>query len=397
MNPENDEDFGALLAEYENEVPVPQRSDLPQVGDKVRGRIVTVGRDAVFVALGGKAEAVLDIEQVTGSDGAVMVAAGDEIEARVVEIRAGQVVLRTSMGRGPDARAELNQAFQHGLPVEGQVTAVNKGGVEVQISAMRAFCPISQLDLRFVEDAASYVGQKLTFRIIRFETGRGGNPNIVLSRRVILEEEARERAEETRAKLTVGAVMQGVVTSIKGYGAFVDLGGVEGMIHISELGFSRVEHPGDMLSVGQSLEVQVIRIEKTNNPKRPEKIALSLKALASDPWDQLRPSLQEGTRVRGKVVRTQPFGAFVELAPGVEGLVHVSELGADRRVSHPKEVVDIGDEVHVTVLSVDDERRRISLSMAATRASEEAEQVAKYKPPSKGASLGTFADLLKKK
>ena len=397
MSSEKEEDFASLLAEYEREAPVRGRSEMPKVGDTVTGRVVTVGREAVFVELGAKAEAMLDIEQVTGSDGQVMVSVGDTVEARVAEIRSGQVVLRTSMGRGPDARAELAQAHEHGIPVDGLVSGLNKGGVEVQVAGVRAFCPISQLENRFVEDASGYVGQRLQFRIIRFEKGRGNTPNIVLSRRALLEEEAKAKAEEIREQLKVGSVMQGEVTSIKGYGAFVDLGGVEGMLHISQLSHARVEHPEDVLSVGQKLEVQIIKIEKTDNPKRPQKIGLSIKALARDPWDELRPRLDAGARLRGKVVRIQPFGAFVELSPGVEGLVHISQMASDRRINHPNEVLSTGKEVEVSVLSVEDSRRRIALSMVAAEAEEEAAQAASYRPQSQGKSLGTFADLLKKK
>lgn len=386
-----------MLAEYEQEAPTPSKKEMPAVGDTVQGQVVTVGREAVFVELGAKAEAMLDIEQVTDQDGNVMVAIGDTIEARVAEIRSGQVILRTSMGKGPDARAELVQAATHGIPVDGLVTGVNKGGVEVQIAGMRAFCPISQLDNRFVEDPTTFVGQRLQFRITKFEQGRGNNPNIVLSRRVLLEEEARVKAAEILAVLKVGAVMKGTVRSIKGYGAFVDLGGIEGMLHISELGFGRVEHPDEVLSEGQVLEVQVIKIEKTDNPKRPQKIGLSLKALAQDPWDEFRPKLEPGAKFHGKVVRLQPFGAFIELHPGVEGLVHISQMSRTRRINHPSEVVSAGKGVEVSVLSVDDERRRVALSMTAAGEEEEAAQAANYKPPAKERSLGTFADLLGKK
>jgi small subunit ribosomal protein S1 len=391
-----DEDFASLLAEYEQSQPAEQRRDLPQVGDTIRGRVVSIGSDTVFVALGAKAEAVLGREEVIDADGTLRVAIGDVIEARVAEIRGGQVVLRTMLGRGPDARAELAQAHEHQIPVEGVVSAIIKGGVEVQVGGVRGFCPISQLSDRFIEDPTVFVGQRLTFRIIRFEAGRGQSANIVLSRRALLEEESAAKAAETRERLVPGAVMTGTVRSIKGYGAFVDLGGIEGMLHISELGHSRVEHPSEVLSEGQEVEVQVIKIEKTGDPKRPEKIALSLKSLAHDPWDQVAARFTEGIRTRGTVTRVQPYGAFVELAPGIEGLIHVSELGAGRRVSHAREVVSEGQEVEVVVLGVDAQRRRISLSMGAVQAQEEAAEVAAYAPPAR-TGFGTLGDLLKPK
>ena len=393
-----DEDFAALLDEYEQHAPMPGRRSSPKVGDMVRGQVISVGREAAFVALGAKAEGVLDLEQIIDADGQVTVKPGDTVEARVTELRGDTPVLRTAMGRGPDARAELAQAQEHQIPVEGLVTAVNKGGVEVQVAGTRAFCPMSQLDNRYVEDPASFVGQKLTFRITRYETGRG-TPNLVLSRRALLEEEAAVRAAETRTKLHEGAVMAGTVITIKPYGAFVDIGGIEGLLPIGELSFARVDQTSDILAVGQRLEVQVLKIEKTGDPKRPEKISLSLKALATDPWDEVDRRFGEGGRVRGTVTRLQPFGAFVELLPGVEGLVHISELGAGRRIQHPREVVRTGEEVEVQVLSVDRERRRISLSMAAVTRTDEAaaEAEAIREMPSSPRSLGTFADLLKGK
>lgn len=399
---DNQEDFAALLDEYEQRTTQSQRMTLPKAGDTVKGNIVSIGNDTIFVSLGAKAEAVLDRDQATDSDGQLQVAVGDTIEARVVEVRGGQVVLRTSLGRGPAAREELQQAHQHQIPVEGQVTGVIKGGVEVQVAGVRAFCPISQLDNRFVDDPNAFVGDKLQFRIIRYEAGRGPHVNIVLSRRVLLEEVARARAVETRAKLKVGAVLSGQVTSIKGYGAFIDLGGIEGMLHISELGFTRVEHPSEVVSVGQELEVQVIKIEKTDNPKRPEKIGLSLKALADDPWQTTAETIREGSRVQGKVVRTESFGAFVQIAPGVEGLVHISEMGAKRHLHHARDMVNIGDEVTAIVLSVDLGRRRIGLSIAEIGRREESQEVAQYQESQesgrgrgKSNQFGTLGDLLK--
>lgn len=377
---------------------MPGRRDLPSVGDTVRGRVASVGSDVVLVELGGKAEAILDLEQVKDDEGNVQVAVGDELEARVVEMRGDTAVLRTSVRRGPDARAELAQAHAHQLPVDGLVTGVIKAGVEVQVAGMRAFCPISQLDDRFVEDATPFVGQRLQFRIIRYEGDRK-QANIVLSRRAILEEEAKARAAETRTRLREGVVLTGKVTSIKPYGAFVDLGGLEGMVHVSELGFGRVEHPQDVLQVGQEVEVQVLRIEKAQDAKRSERIALSLKALAQDPWEEVEKRFGEGAKARGKVVRLQPYGAFVELLPGIEGLVHISQLGAGRRIQHPREVVKVGDEVEVSVLGVDRDRRRISLSMGSAENEREASvaDVAAYRSGKSGGGLGTFADLLKKK
>ena len=245
--------------------------------------------------------------------------------------------------------------------MQGQVSASVKGGVEVQVAGVRAFCPASQVDLRFIDDLKELVGQRLDFRITRLEGGR--RPNLVLSRRAILEEEQRQQALETRAQLTEGAMLAGTVTSLKDYGAFVDIGGIEGMIHVSELAHGHVKHPSEILSVGQPVEVSVLRIEPPRDAKSRERIALSIRALARDPWSDAEQDFAVGSQVRGTVSRLQPFGAFVELAPGIDGLVHISELGAGRRIGHPSEVLQVGEQVDATVLGVDLERRRISLSL----------------------------------
>ena len=259
---EKEEDFAAMFAEYEQANKGKRRVPTPQPGDRVRGKVTAIGSGTVFVELdGGQGEGMLDVVDVRDGDGKLTVAVGDSIEASVIEGGQGQaLVLRRGMARGPDARADLARAFELGLAVEGTITAVNKGGVDVTVAGMRAFCPISQLDTRRTEDASSLVGQTMSFRITKYEEDRRG-PNLVLSRRAILEEEGRARAVETRARLAVGAVLPGVVTSLKDYGAFIDLGGIEGMLHVSEIGFSRVTRPADVLTVGQAVSVQAIRIE----------------------------------------------------------------------------------------------------------------------------------------
>lgn len=402
---DGDEDFASLLAEFEGK----QTSEKaraargPQVGDTVKGRVISIGAESVFVELGGKAEAMLEREELTDKSGNLTVKVGDTVEARVIDLggRSGCILLRKVMGtvRGAEAKTELVQAHEHQIPVEGLVTGVVKGGVEVQVAGVRGFCPVGQLEMRFVEDPAVFVGQRLTFRITRLEPGRGAQLNLVLSRRALLAEEAEARAAELRQRLEVGAILPGKVTTIKDYGAFVDLGGLEGMLHVSELGFQRVGHPSEVLSVGQPVQVQVTKIEKTGDPKRPEKISLSLKALEKDPWSEVAGRYSEGARVRGRVVRLQPFGAFVELEPGVEGLVHISQLAADRRVNNPREVVEVGQEVEVTIVGVDSPRRRISLSLTAQSAAEAAAEAADFAAVKAGAErgLGTLGDLLKKR
>ncbi|HEX2574178.1 MAG TPA: S1 RNA-binding domain-containing protein [Polyangia bacterium] len=395
---EGKEDFASLLAEFEQQHPAPKGRRGPKVGDQVRGRIISIGQEAVFIDLGAKSEGTIDLVELRDQDGRLTVQVGDELEARVAENdeRTGCYVLRRTLGRGPEARAELEQAHAHRIPIEGLVTAVNKGGVEVQVAGVRAFCPISQLAERHVEDANAYVGQKLQFLIVRYEPGRGRELNLVLSRRTLLEEETRARAAETRAKLAVGLVLSGTVTTIKDYGAFVDFGGIEGMLHVSEIGFGRISHPREALAVGQRVEVQVLKIEKSDDPRRPEKISLSLKALEKDPWEEVPTRFPEQARVKGTVARVETFGAFIELGPGIEGLLHVSELGEGRKLRHAREALQPGQAVEVRVLGVDRERRRISLGLAGTEAGGEDGGAETPRTHTERPRFGTFGDLLKK-
>lgn len=384
----DDEDFAAMLAESEAQGGA-KRAKRPKVGDVISGKIISIGKDTVFVDAGGKAEGTLDKSQVSDKDGKLLVKVGDTIEARVAGDAGGVLDLRVKVGRGPQASAELLQAAELGIPVDGTVTEVVKGGVSVDVAGVRGFCPASQLDARFVEDVGVFVGRKLTFKITRYEPR-----NLVLSRRAIVEEENERRAAETRKKLEVGAVLKGKVVGFKPFGAFVDLGGIEGMLHVSELGHSRVAKPEDVLAMGQEVEVAVLKIEPGEKGQR---IALSLKALATDPWQEAATGFTVGQRVKGTVTRLLAFGAFVEIAPGVEGLVHISELGAGRRINHPKEVVQPGQEVEATVLRIDPAERKIALSMAASAdgSPEEVEAaVRQHAAPTK--SFGTFGDLLSK-
>ena len=361
------EDFGALLDAFEKgQAAGAKARPRPQVGERVAARIVGFGEESAFVDLGGKSEGIVPLAQLVDDDGVRTVAVGDTVEGVVASLADDVVVLRVRAGRGPAAPAELQQAYAHRLPVEGTVQAVIKGGVEVSVSGTRAFCPVSQLDSRYVEDPALFVGQRLSFRITRYEEGRGRGANLVLSRRALLEEEAQARAEALRATLAVGKIVRGKVTSLAPYGAFVDMGGIEGLLHVSEIGHERVGHPSEVLSVGQEVEVEVRRIEKPDAKGR-ERISLSRRALARDPWPEEAARLAPGTRRSGRVARLESFGAFVELAPGVDGLLHLSELAAAarRELHHAREALKVGQTVEVSVLAVDAANRRISLGVAA--------------------------------
>lgn len=389
----DDDDFAAMFAQAEAGAPKGKAARRPKPGDVVRGLVTSVGKDAVFVDLGGKAEGVLDREQVVADDGTLRVKVGDTVEARVAGERNGSLLLRVKLGRGPEAKAELVQAMELGIPVEGKVTGAIKGGLEVDVAGVRGFCPASQAGGRFVADLTTLIGQVFEFRVTQYERG-----NLVLSRRALVEEENARKAAELRGRLEVGAILRGRVVGFKPFGAFVDLGGIEGMLHVSQLGYGRVEKPEDILTLDQDVEVQVLKIEEGEAGKKP-RIALSLKTLQADPWRDAVKDLPVGGQLKGEIKRLESFGAFVQIAPGVEGLVHISELGAGRRLNHPKEAVAIGQQVEVTILSIDPDKHRVALSMAAAaRAVEAADLVeARAAVPAAPHKLGTFADLFKKK
>jgi small subunit ribosomal protein S1 len=392
-----EEDFAAMFEASEKKAPQGRRPKLA-VGDRVRGKVVSIGHEVTVLELEGGGEGTLETLELRDESGQLTNAVGDTLEARVVGLgeKAGFVFLRRGASRGLDPRSGLAEAAATGLPVEGLVTAVNKGGLEVTVAGVRAFCPLSQLELRPVPDPAVYIGQKLLFRVTRFEDDRRG-PNVVLSRRALLEEEARARAVDTRAKLVPGAVLSGTVTALKDFGAFVDVGGIEGLLPASEIGFQRGTKPADVLAVGQPVTVQVMRIEKRDDPKRPEQVSFSLKALERDPWDDALASLRAGAVVKGRVARAEPFGAFVEVAPGVEGLLHISELGAGKHLRHAREAVKPGDTLEVTVLAIDAEKRRISLGLGAREDAVDDEGRAAAARLGSSGGMGTLGDLLKGK
>jgi small subunit ribosomal protein S1 len=404
----SEEDFATLLAA--SEVGESRRGKI-EVGDVVRGRVIALGSATAFVAIGGKGEASIDLAEFRNPEtGEVALAVGDEIEATVLDdgSGSGSVVLKRTLGRGGHVPAELEQAFAHRIPVEGLVVSEVKGGFEVQLGTVRAFCPGSQIDRRRGGErvpAEQYIGQRFRFLVTKVENaGR----NVVVTRRQLLDEEAAEQAASTWERLEVGAVVRGTVISIRDFGAFVDLGGVEGLIHISELGHGRVGHPSEVLQLGQEVEAQVIKLDppaEEGGSAGRRQVGLSMKALAADPWTTVRERFSIGQTVPGIVRRVEAFGAFVEITPGLDGLVHLSKLALDRRVSHARQVLSVGQQVEVTILAIDPEKRRVSLSIieqaratrdGATTRERAEEQVAVAKVNERQ-KLGTFADLLSAK
>jgi small subunit ribosomal protein S1 len=333
----------------------------PEVGEVVQGEVVQIGTEYAFLDIGAKAEALISLEELRGEGGELTIQIGDTLEGHVISVggkEGGEIMVSGKLQRGAGLRDQLRLAYEQGIPVEGLVTGVNKGGLDLDLGGVRAFLPASQIELRYCQDPSSYVGRSLTVKVTRYDEDAR---NVVVSRRAVLEVEQRAMAERTREKLIPGAVFNGVVTSVQSYGAFVDIGGLEGLVHVSELGYGRGLRPDEVVKPGQRVEVVVLKTEQVEGQANP-KVGLSLKALMADPMDEMLATLKEGERVEGKVVRLEAFGAFVELAPGVEGLIHISAM-ADRHVAHPREVVALNSPVTATVISLDRERRRIGLSL----------------------------------
>jgi small subunit ribosomal protein S1 len=341
------EDFATLFAQHES------RRALER-GQVVKGRIIQITAEHVFVDVGGKGEAWIDRAELVDEHGELRLKVGDDVEATVVAT-GDEIRLSHKLRQGAQAREALAVAAQTGVPVEGRVAAVIKGGYEVTVGGLRAFCPFSQMDLRRVESEQDYVGRVLDFRVTRYAEG---GRNIVVSRRTLLEEQAAKAAEETRKKLVPEAILSGTVVSLADFGAFVDLGGVQGLVPMSELSHARVERAGDRVRVGESVTVKVLRVDEERG-----KVTLSLRALEGDPWTAVPARLRERQVVRGRAVRAADFGVFVELLPGVDGLLHTSEIPR-HRAGELRDAVAARADIAVMIVSVDLTKRRIALALA---------------------------------
>ena len=329
-------------------------------GDLVTGTVVKIEHDEVLLDIGFKSEGVIPSRELSirkDVNPEEVVALGDTIEALVLqkEDKEGRLILSKKRAEYERAWNRVEEKFNAGENVEGEVIEVVKGGLILDIG-LRGFLPASLVDLRRVKDLNAYMGTRIEARVIEMDRNRN---NVVLSRRVLLEEGRKNERAEILSKLTKGMRLKGTVSSIVDFGAFVDLGGIDGLIHISELSWNHVNHPSEVVKVGQEVEVEVLDVDLSR-----ERISLGLKQTTPDPWIKLVESYPVGSVIDGKVTKIVPFGAFVELGSNVEGLVHISEM-APRRIETPAQVVKVGQEVKVKVMEVNPDRRRISLSMKA--------------------------------
>jgi len=353
-------------------------------GQRIDAKVLQVGTEWVFLDVGQKGEGVLEIGEILDDDGKATAAEGDTLSAYFLSSEGGELRFTTRLGGGSTGTAQLEQAWENAIPVEGRLEKEIKGGYEVRLGGgVRAFCPFSQLGLRRDEDASETVGQSLTFKISQYgEKGR----NIVVSHRAIVEEERRAKREELKKTLREGQIVKGTVTNLRDFGAFIDIGGIEGLLPISEAGWGRVEKIGDVLTIGQVVEVSVKSLDWEN-----DRYSFSLRSAMADPWAKVGTVYREGAIYNGTVARLTPFGAFVTLEDGVDGLVHISKLGEGRKIHHPKEVLQEKQKLTVKIEKIEQERRRIALAPAMEDA---AEDTSAY-TDSADASMGTLGDLLK--
>ena len=344
------ESFAQLLEESEDNINT-------QPGTIINGTVVDIGKDAVVVNAGLKSEGMIPIEQFQMDNGQLEVEVGDEVEVALDALEDGYGETKLSREKARRARAwtELERIHEAGETVTGIITGKVKGGFTVELRDLRAFLPSSLVDIRPVRDTTYLEGRELEFKLVKIDTKRN---NIVVSRRAVVESEYSVEREELINTLKEGAVVKGIVKNLTDYGAFLDLGGVDGLLHITDMAWKRVKHPSEIVSIGDEINVRVLKFDKEKT-----RVSLGLKQLNDDPWGGIERRYPEGTRVFGKVTNIADYGCFVEIEEGIEGLAHVSEMDWTNKNVSPSKIASLGDEVEVMILDIDKERRRISLGM----------------------------------
>ena len=356
-------------------------------GDRIEATVVGISGENIFLDVGAKSEGVLAAAELRNEAGELTVGIGDRVRVYLLPKRGGEMACTTRLGGGQTTPREIEEAFEAGIPVEGKVTAEVKGGFSVTVAGHRCFCPYSQMDIRRVEQADSYLDKTLAFKIMEF--GSQGR-NIILSARALQEEQRAREREQLKEQLREGVQVSGTVTSVRDFGAFVDIGGVDGLIPISELAWGQTDRVEDVLSLGQQVQVVVKRLDWDR-----DRISLSLRETTENPWDKAAERYPAGSVHQGRVSRLAAFGAFVTLEAGVDGLLHISRLGAGRRIHHPREVVEVGQEVTVKIESVDTAQQRIALVPEDYAPREKTEDTPVPPAPREPVSMGTLGDLLK--
>jgi small subunit ribosomal protein S1 len=328
-----------------------------QSGDLITGEVVRVSDEWVVVHAGLKSEGIIPAQEFKDSHGELHVKVGDQVEVVVESVEDGSGETRLSREKAQRVKAweQLEKAHEDQSIVTGVMTGKVKGGYTIDVQGVRAFLPSSLVDVRPVRDPSYLEGKELEFKVIKIDRKRS---NVVVSRRAVVEREMSAEREQLLSSLEEGQTIKGIVKNLTDYGAFIDLGGIDGLLHITDLAWKRVKHPSEVLKIGDEIEAKVLRYDRERN-----RVSLGLKQLGDDPWVDIQRRYPEGTRLFGKVTNLTDYGAFVEIEPGVEGLVHVSEMDWTNKNIHPSKVVQLGDEVEVMILDIDTERRRISLGM----------------------------------
>jgi small subunit ribosomal protein S1 len=361
-------------------------------GQKIEATVLQIGKGWIFLNVGQKGEGVLDARELQDEEGNLTVAVGDKVNAYFLSRAGGELRFTTRLGAGAAGAAQIEEAWRSGIPVDGRLEKETKGGFEVRLpGGLRAFCPFSQLGLRREDYPEAIAGQTRSFKVIQFgEEGR----NVVVSHRAILEEERALQREALKETIKEGMVVKATVTSVRDFGAFVDIGGIEGLLPISEVGYGRVENLGEVLHVGQELELAVKKLDWEAN-----RFSFSLRDTLADPWKKVGSVYAEGGTYPGTVARVAAFGAFITLEEGIDGLVHISRLGAGRRLKHANEVLQAGQSLIVKVEKIDQEQRRISLVPVAEGEEPSAvvEKPTAFVEKPAQESMGTLGDILRKK
>ncbi len=363
-----EDDFAAMFEES-------LKKDVVKEGEIVRGKVIQIAKDFAIVDIGYKSEGQISLDEFRQADGTIVVKAGDEVDVLLEdrENENGMCILSKEKADRFKVWDEISAACERDELIDGVITSRVKGGLSVTIrGGVKAFLPGSQVDLRPVRNLDAFLGQNFQFKVIKFNKRRG---NIVLSRRVLLEKERAALKESTLERLQEDQVVEGIVKNLTEYGAFIDLGGIDGLLHITDMSWGRVNHPSELFQVGDHVRVKVLKF----NPET-ERVSLGLKQITEDPWSVAPETFVPGTVVRGKVVSLKDYGAFIELQEGIEGLVHVSEMSWTRRVKHPSKMVAVGDVVEAVVLDVDVTANRISLGMKQLEANPYEQLHEKYPP-----------------
>ena len=326
-------------------------------GSIVKGTVVSIDKDIVLVDAGLKSESAIPADQFKNAEGELEIAIGDQVDVALdaVEDGFGETILSREKAKRHEAWVELEKAYEDKATIKGVINGKVKGGFTVEVNSVRAFLPGSLVDVRPVRDTTHLEGKELEFKVIKLDAKRN---NVVVSRRAVIEAESSAERETLLANLEEGHEIKGIVKNLTDYGAFVDLGGVDGLLHITDMAWKRVKHPSEIVNVGDEINVKVLKFDKDK-----QRVSLGMKQMGNDPWHDISQRYPEGTKISGQVTNLTDYGCFVEIEDGVEGLVHVSEMDWTNKNIHPSKVVSLGDTVEVMVLEIDEERRRISLGL----------------------------------